>query len=149
LIQAAGETWRIVPGKEEAVRRLKERHRLKALVVVKEERVLAALECGGGPCNERYAEASGLYTRGIFGLTRYTAVAAFRWNVFVLDPVADIAQAAPLRSPLQIPGIPMPDFQDPRDFKNLTEGEFAPARAAVLRFVATVSGDAVKVLGAK
>ena len=149
LIQAAGENWQITSGKEDALRRLRDQLHLKALLVLKETRVMTALECAGGPCSERYADASGLYTRSFFGLTRYNAVAAYQWNVFVLDPVADAAKADPLRSMLRIPATPLPGFKDPANFENLTEAEFSPVRDAILRFTEIASAEAIKTLNAK
>lgn len=149
LIQSAGEKWQIASGKEETIRRLREQLQLKALLVIKETRVMTALECAGGPCSERYADSSGLYTRSFFGLTRYNAVAAYQWNVFVLDPVADVAKADPLRMMLRMPATPLSGFKDPADFENLTEAEFAPVRDAILRFAELASNEAVKALNVK
>lgn len=149
LIQGTGEKWQITSGKEETMRRLREQLRLKAVLVLKETRVMTALECAGGPCSERYADNSGLYTRSFFGLTRYNAVAAYQWNVFVLDPVADAAKADPLRSMLRIPSTPLSGFKDPADFENITEAEFAPVREAILRFTEVASNEAVKALNVK
>ena len=149
LIQGTGEKWQVTSGKEEIMRRLREQLRLKAVLVLKETRVMTALECAGGPCSERYADSSGLYTRSFFGLTRYNAVAAYQWNVFVLDPVADAAKADPLRSMLRFPSTPLSGFKDPADFENLTEAEFVPVREAILRFTEVVSNEAVKALNVK
>jgi len=149
LIQPSGEKWQIAFGKEEIIYRLREQLQLKALLVVKETRVMAALECMGGPCSERYADSSGLYTRSFLNLTSYNAVAAYQWNVFVLDPVADAAKVDPLSSMLRIPAIFLSGFKDPADFKNLTETEFAPVRKAILRFVELTSNEAVKALNVK
>jgi hypothetical protein len=149
LIQPAGEKWQIASGNEETFRRLREQLRLKALIVVKEARVMTALECTGGPCSERYADSSGLYTRSFFGLTRYNAVAAYQWNVFVLDPVADAAKVDPLHRMLRMPVTTLTGFKDPAAFENLTEAEFAPVRDAILRFTELVSNQAVKTLNVK
>ena len=149
LIQVAGEKWEVAPGKEDSVRRLRDQLRLKALLVLKEGRVMAALECSGGPCSERYADASGLYTRSFLGSTRYYAVAAYRWNFFVLDPVTDTAKADPLRRVLRIPAMPLPGFKDPAKFDDLTEADLGPARDAILRFVEAVSAEALKTLSVK
>ena len=150
LIQAAGEKWQIASGKEEIIRRLRDQLRLKALLILKETRVIAARECIGlGSCYKRYADSSGLYTRSAFVVTDYKAVAAYQWNVFVLDPIADAAKADPLRSMLRIPSTPLSGFKDPADFENLTEAEFAPVRDAILRFTEIASNEAVKALNVK
>ncbi|MCL1962242.1 MAG: hypothetical protein FWG56_10860 [Desulfovibrionaceae bacterium] len=149
LIQPVKGGWQIVPGKEGMIRRLREEFRLKALLVVKEGQATAALECAGGPCVARYVNNSGLYTHSIFGLTAYLAVAAYRWNVFVLDPVADVAMADPLKTMLQYPSVRLFGFKSPVDFKNLTEAEFVPVRDAILKFTEKVSKEAVKDLNVK
>lgn len=149
LIQAFGEKWQVGSGKEEAVRRLRDQLKLKALLVLKEGRVMTALECAGGPCSERYADASGLYTRSFFGSTRYHAVAAFHWNFFVLDPVADAAKADPLRSMLRIPATPLLAYKDPATFDNLTEPELSPVRDAIVRFSESAVAEILKILNTK
>jgi hypothetical protein len=149
LIDAGGEKWQVAPKKADAFRRLREQLGLKGVLLVKETRVMTARECSGGPCSERYADRSGLYTRSFLGVTRYDAVAAYEWNVFVLDPVADAAQVDPLQSMLSMPSASLSGFRDPEDFKNLTEAEFAPVRDAILRFVEGVAKEAVKVLNVK
>ena len=149
LIQAKDDVWQVVPGKEEAFRRLRDRLRLKAFIVLKEARVMASLECGGGPCSERYADTSGLFTRSFFGITRYSAVAAFQWNVFTLDPLADIARADPLRQLLRMPATHLPNFKTPVRFEDLTEEEFAPVKDAILKFTDTTAESALKALNPK
>ncbi len=47
LIQTTGGKWQVAAGKEEVVRQLREQHKLKALIVVKDAPVMASLECGG------------------------------------------------------------------------------------------------------
>lgn len=148
LVQPGHGAWQAAPGKEEAVRRLRQQWRLKAVMVLKEGPVQADLECYGGPCNARYVGATGLYTRSMFNLTRYTAVAAYDWNVFVLDPLADTAKAESMRAVLKKPTRWLPST-DPADFSNLTEAELAPVREAILGFVKNASTEAVKTLNAR
>lgn len=149
LLKPSGENWQIAAGKESTFQRLRDQLRLKALFVLKESRVMTALECSGGPCSERYANSSGLYTRSFFGSTRYNAVAAYQWNVFVLDPLADAANADSLRSMLRMPAIPLQKFKEPANFENLTEAEFLPVRDAVLQFTEKASAQALKTLNTK
>lgn len=142
LIQASGEKWQIASGKEDTMRRLRDQLHLKALLILKETRVMARN-------GERYAGASGLYTRSSFGLTSYNAVAAYEWNVFVLDPIADAAKTDPLRSMLQISETPLLGFKDPANFENLTEAEFSPVRDAILQFIEIATTEAIKTLNVK
>ncbi|MBE0592621.1 MAG: hypothetical protein IH616_09510 [Gemmatimonadales bacterium] len=149
LIQPTGEKWQVATGKEETIRRLREQLKLKALLVAKEASVLANIECSGGPCSERYVAGPGLYSRSFLGLSNYYAVAAYQWNVFVLDPVADAAKVDPLWSMLRIPSAHLREFQHPLDFRNLTEAEFAPVREAVLMLTEKASHAAVKSLNVR
>ena len=149
LIQTTGGKWQVAAGKEEVVRQLREQHKLKALIVVKDAPVMASLECSGGPCTARYVDHSGLYTRSVFGYTSYRAVAAFPWNVYVLDSVADISLAEPLRPMLGEPSYFLRSFKSPANFENLTEAEFQPVREGILSFTQEAFKAVVKVLNVK
>ena len=146
LVVTDGEIWRMAPGKENTVRELTERKSLKAVVVVKETRVMTALECGAGPCSERYANASGMYTRSFFGRTRYNAVAAFSLNVYVLEPLADLARTGALRTMMRIPAIPLANYPAPANFQELREHELFSVRDAILRFSEQMATEIVKAL---
>jgi hypothetical protein len=149
LVVADGEKWKVAPGKENTVRDLAERKGLKAVIVVKETRVMTALECAGGPCSERYANASGMYTRSFLGFTRYNAVAAFGLNVYVLDPLADIAKADALRTMMRMPAIPLATYPVPANFEQLTETELLPVRDAILKFSDHMGTEIAKALNPK
>lgn len=138
--------WRLSPGKDKVYRALLKEKGLKAIVVVKETRVMSALECAGGPCTPRYTEASGLYTRSFLGIDHYIAVAAFDLDVCVLDPLANLAEADPLRSMMSQPVVPLKDFADPKDFKQLTEADLRPVRDAILKFSEQMSREITKQL---
>ena len=149
LVVGDGERWKVAPGKENTVRQLAEGKRLRAVVVVKETRVMTALECAGGPCSERYANASGMYTRSFLGATRYNAVAAFGVNVYVLNPLADTAKVDPLRTMLRMPAVALPRHPAPADFEQITEAELLPVRDAVLKFSDKMAEEIAKTLNPK
>jgi hypothetical protein len=149
LVIGDGEKWKVAPGKENTVRELAERKVLKAVVVVKEARVMTALECAGGPCSEHYANASGLYTRSFLGLTRYKAVAGFALNVYVLNPPADISRADPLRTMMRMPAIPLGNYPTPANFEQITEAELLPVRDAILKFSEQMAAEIAKALNPK
>ena len=135
LIQASGQNWQIAPGKEQTLLKLQNRLGLKALIALKESRVMVDMECTGGPCAERYADASGLFSRTFFGLSSYKAVAAFKWDVYVIDPLANMTVVEPLMSKLVFPGIYLKNFPKPINFDNLTEEELRPVREEILHAV--------------
>jgi hypothetical protein len=110
---------------------------------------MTALECAGGPCSERYANASGLYTRSFLGLTRYNAVAGFALNVYVLNPPADISRADPLRSMMRMPAIPLGNYPAPANFEQITEAELLPVRDAILKFSEQMAAEIAKALNPK
>lgn len=149
LVEAVDDRWQVASGRADVYRRLRGELGLRALVVLKETRVMTALECAGGPCAERYADASGLYTRSMFGLTSYRAVAAYQWNVYVLDPLADTATAEPLSSMLRMPTSAIAGFTKPQDFHQLTAEEFAPVREGILAIAATTSVQAATSLNVR
>jgi hypothetical protein len=135
VVQASNE-WNVLASKISAFRTLKERLGIKAVVLLKESRVTVLLDClGASPCVERYMSTSGLYTQSAYGLTKYYAVAAFTWNVFVLDPVADVAQGIAVSKVLKTPKIVIRDFAKPANFENITEAEFEPVREAVMKII--------------
>jgi hypothetical protein len=149
LLVADGEKWKVAPGKEELVRELLDRKGLKAVIALKETRVTTALECAGGPCTERQASASGLYTRSFLGSTRYHAVAAYGLNVYMLAPLADLAKGDPLRTILKMPVVPMDSYPAPAKFDSLTEAELAPARGAVLSFTQQIGAEVARAMNPK
>lgn len=149
LIAPVHDEWKVARRKEAIYHRLSEQMGLKAVVILKEGHVTTALECYGGPCAERFADASGLYTRSMLGMTHYYAVAAYRWNVYVLNPAADIAAVNPLRETLYIPAKVIPKFAEPAKFDNITEAELAPVREAVIKLVELNATEAARSLNVR
>lgn len=149
LVGVKDSAWQLAPNKEILFDRLRNKDKLKAIIVVKQGRVAAAMECLGAPCTEYTTEQSGLFTRSILNTTRYVAVAAMRWNVYLLDPLADSARADPLLSMLKMPAQSLGDFNEPVTFKNLSEAELQPVRAAVLKLVEDTAKVAVQTLNTR
>lgn len=139
LIQPKEFAWVVTPGREPALKRLRDQFGLKAVIVLKEGPVTTSLECAGGPCSARSSGGSGLFTRSFFGLTRYHGVAAYHWNVFVLDPPVDTARATELFDHLRYPARIISDYADPANFENLTESEFGPVRETILKMIRSFS----------
>lgn len=149
LIEPGEKQWVWAPGTESTKNRLRNEKNLKAVIVVKENRVLAALECGGGPCNERYADSPGLYTRSMLVLTVYNAVAAYSWDVYLLDPTANLAYLDSIHSKMRIPSVRLTGYDSPADFKNLSEAEFKPVRDALVKFSDSLVDETVRALKPK
>ncbi|HEX9392545.1 MAG TPA: hypothetical protein VF928_14640 [Usitatibacteraceae bacterium] len=126
LVTSDGRAWLDNPAQLAQLDRLRKELDVKAVVVVADKRVLADLECSGGPCAERYMDKSGLFTRSFLGLTRYKAVAAMEVKIFVLNPAVELSAAEPLKAKLEQRAVFMRDFKEPKVFANLTPEEFAP-----------------------
>lgn len=149
LLQQTESGWKLGAGKEMTFNQMRERLQLKAVVALKESRVRAFMECGGGPCVDRMVEGSGLYSRSMLGMTNYLGVAAYKWNVYALDPLADLTTTASLRNALATPSFPIAGFKKPADFYNISAQEFAPVKDAVLKFVDGSVTEALKPLNPK
>jgi hypothetical protein len=119
---------------------------LKALIVVKEKRVIALSESGGEASAGwvGHAEATGLFTRTEFWRLRCLAVVACQWNVYWLDPPADLALARPLSEMLEVPSERLRAFERPLDFENLTELELEPVRHQVLAIIDQTASTAIQ-----
>lgn len=149
LVELSGNQWRTGQGKEATLTRLKNDLNLKAVLTIRTERALAMVECTGGPCNFRFVNAPGLFTRSLFGPTRYFAVAAYQWNLYALDPVVDLARVKPLVDTVYMPSTELRGFTDPVDFKKLTAEELIPVRDGILESVQTAATVAVQSLNVK
>ena len=131
LVTSDGRAWLDNPAQLAQLNRLRKELDVKAVVVVADKRVLADLECTGGPCAERYMDKSGLFTRSFLGLTRYKAVAAMEVKLFVLNPAVELSAVEPLKARLAQRAVLMRDFKEPKVFANLTPEEFAPVVNAI------------------
>ncbi|SRR5712692_6100852 len=146
LIVWDGEKWKPGPGKENTVRELVERRGLRAVVVVKE----TPIGIGGSVVKPPHsANASGLYTDGSLD-TQYKAVAAFRLNVYVLNPLANISEANPLLIwTIRKRVTPLTNFPAPANFEQITEAEFLPVRDVILKFSEQMAVEIAKALNPK
>lgn len=150
LVVASGTSWQPNPVRSATLSRLKDELGLSAVVVVYDVRTLADLECGGGPCAERYVRTSGLFTRSFFGLTRYFAVAAIDAKVFVLQPAAELSAFDPIAKVRTNRVKLLTDMREPRDFKRLSDDEFQPVAdwiGAYVDQIATASASALRAAG--
>ena len=146
LVDAKNGGWAVSPERDEIVSQLLETENLRSVVVIGEDRVLAALECGAFGCVDRAMDAPGVFTRSILGLTGYTAVAAIDMNVYVLEPPVDLAQLKPLVGKMNKLAVPLPDYRKPEAFKNITLEEFEPVKLAIVDIVDKLSSEAASAL---
>lgn len=149
LIKVEDKAWKIAPGKDANIRRLHNQYRLKAVVVLKEGSTLVYRGvCGPGGCDEGYTNQAGLFTRSHFTLDNYFAVPGYNWNVFVLDPIADIsALAASAKEYTYV--SPRLDGFKPANFKELTEAELRVVQARILEMVERQTGGQLMGLTSK
>lgn len=139
IVQVSGDTWVIASDKTALAKRLREEQKVGAVIVVRPANVLALLECSGGPCSERMVGSPGLFSRSIFGMTRYFSVPAFGWSIYSLTPPADLARADPLARQIRMQSAPVQGIS-PADFYALTERDLQP----VLESILTTSGSIVE-----
>lgn len=149
LLEEKNGNWVVAKDKEAIVAKLRDTLNLKMVVVAKQSRSLASLECSGGPCSSRYIDASGLFTRSIFGIDAYFAVAALSWNIYTFSPYEDVAEIPPFKEMLWRPSSIMRGFKTPANFKELSEAELAPVREVVLSLVSRVGDEIVKGLNSE
>ncbi len=149
LIVASEGKWQIAPGKEKRLQQLRDDMGLRALFVLKESPVTAAMECGAYGCTFFKAQTSGVYTRSFFGFTNYYSVAAIDWGVFVLNPLVDLAQGEKLGEMLRIPSVPFFGHSDPGNFDNITEADFSSIREDIVRFSVGVTYETIRSLNQK
>lgn len=103
-----------------------------AIVKIIEKPLPVAFECTGGGCIDRYSEGYGLYTRSLFGLTRYEAAPSFDMAIELLDPVVDIEKFSSISKVSSSLGLSIKGFKKPKQFKNISESEFEPVKRAIL-----------------
>lgn len=118
---------------------------VRAVVLVRDARVLANRSCTDGPC-ERIAEGPGVYSSSANGVTSWRSVAGFEWHVLLLDPPGDLATAPPLRESLLMPSELLLGSARPH---GTSEADLLPVRQKVLEYVAAVSEDVVIALSGR
>jgi hypothetical protein len=146
LVVPTSTGWQVNPAQAAAFEKLRKTLQLSAVVVVYGERTLAQLQCTGGPCTEWYVQTSGLFTRSVFNLTRYYAVPAFQTKVFVLGTPVELSAFNPIAAVQKEKVKLLSDMAGPKDFKNLTQTEFAPVSnwiGSYLKQIATASATAI------
>ncbi|AGU52806.1 hypothetical protein VAPA_2c02450 [Variovorax paradoxus B4] len=145
LAVSADGRWIANPKQEWAARKLRE-EQISAVVLVEGKRTLARLECTGGPCAESYMANSGLFTRSMLGMTRYFAVPAVEAKVFIMDPPMDLMAYEPMRTMQARRVRQLDNFPEPRDFKRLSNAEFAPVAASIDAHLRSLSRSAAQAL---
>lgn len=146
LIMSANQSWQVNPAHAASFAKIQEDFNLSALVVVEGQPTMADLECTGGPCVVRMIQQPGLFTRSIFPLTSYVAVAAFNTKVFQLSTPADLTPYEPLASLTRSRAKRLKYETEPKDFKQFTPEEFAPVAAWIDNYLQQVSKSSAKVL---
>lgn len=143
LVTQHDKEWAHNPQTVDASTRLRDDFGLSAVVVIKESQVQADLECAGGPCSNRMIGGSGLYSRSMFGMTRYKAVAAITTKIFLLDPPAQLDRNGPLSSQWDDRAINLNDYAGAEDFDNFTKNELQPVRIAIEEYITRMAENIV------
>jgi hypothetical protein len=140
LVEVRDGAWALGTDTAAFARDLARDRKLKAVVLVRDEAVMAMMQCSGGPCSFFTARAPGLFTRSFLGLNTYLAVAALHWNAYHLDPPADLAAVGPLAERLRRPVTRLSDYQ-PAELGSLTEADFVPVHDAIVQFAAGIASE--------
>lgn len=114
---------------------------IKAVIIIEEAPSLAVLECGAYGCSEHYSQGYRLFTRSFLGMDRYMAASSFRIQIETLDEPIDIMLLDEFRETQHyLSKHPMlEDFEDPEDFKKLTEAEMAPVKAGIVNYFSNLA----------
>lgn len=106
------------------------------IVIIKEGQTLASLECSQYGCNRFHSEGYGLFTRSFFGLDRYHASKSFSMSIQTLDTPINLLLTNGFKETQELTEKSklMSDFEDPKDFKNITKEELEPIRLNIIEY---------------
>ena len=129
--------------------RLRQQGGLSALIVVKTAPVTALVlaDDSGGHVNVQMPATGVLTMAGCFS-QRHRAVIAQDWQVYRLDPPANLRLMRPLRRMLDIPSVALPHVSCARGSRALSPQDQESVRHAVTTFIRQVAATAVTVLKA-
>lgn len=126
------------------LQRLRQQGGLSALIVVKTGPVTALVEGGDvGAIVSVQVPATGLLTMADCFSQRHRAVIAQDWQVYRLDPPANLRFMRPLRRMLDIPSVALPHLSGGRGARALSPQDLESVRHAVITFIRQVAATAV------
>ena len=134
VVYKSGE-WMIDDSKLSTYDKLTKELGVDAIVVAKEQEVLAYLECTGGPCTAFTTEASGLFTRSFLGIKSYWAVTAFDTNIYILNAPTNAAGCKSFRNQEELRSAFIRKGFKPKDLKSITPEEWTQVKVGVDKYI--------------
>ena len=123
--------WVVDSSKSSSFEKLKNQLGLDAVIVVKEQEVLAYLECAGGPCTSWTINSSGLFTRSFLNIKNYWAVAAFDTNIYIINTPTNAAVCESFRKFEDLRSSNIRHSFKPKNLKEITSEEWAKVKNQV------------------
>jgi hypothetical protein len=123
--------WVVDSSKSSVFEKLKNQFDLDAVIVAKEQEVLAYLECTGGPCTSWTVDSSGLFTRSFLNIKNYWAVAAFDTNIYILDTPTNAAVCESFRKFEDLRSSNIRHSFKPKNLKEITSEEWSQVKNQV------------------
>jgi hypothetical protein len=137
--------WVDHPDRADSLSKLRNEFQVRAVVIVKGDRVVAKSDTTpmGTVIPRAWMSGSGLYSMQSMLFKEYNAVAAFGVTVFMLEPAANLSASGPLVSQDIYRTIELEEFPNPKDIKDLTREEFQPVYDAIDQYISDAAELAV------
>jgi len=120
-----------------------------SVINIKDTRSLVILACSQYGCTEFYSEGYGLFTKSFFGLDSYYASASFNINAEFLSPAHNITIMKDMRELVgwEKRSLYLDDFEDPKNFENITKEEMLPVKTKILEYFEKVGSTVLSHMG--
>lgn len=139
FVGIADKQWYLNPSAE-AARQALLAQGIGVVITITEVPTLAMLNCSQYGCTEFYSQGQGLFTRSFFGIDNYHASASYDFTAEILDPGVDLMIFENMRELVSYDQKNASfSMEDPADFENITEQEFAVVKMQIERYIASVA----------
>ncbi|WP_337879220.1 hypothetical protein [Rheinheimera sp.] len=135
FVDVQNKNWQFNPAPELLRQRLLAEG-IQVVISVYETPSLAFLQCSSYGCSEFYSQGYGLFTRSFLGMDMYFSSAAFAISVETIHQPVDLTLMPKLEAltNYQAKHKELGDFEDPKDFNNITAEEMEPVRQSILTY---------------
>ena len=131
--------WIVDDSKFSIYNKLTKELEIDAIIVAKEQEVLAYLECTGGPCTAFTTKASGLFTRSFLGIKSYWAVTAYDTNIYILNTPTNASNCKSFRKQEDVRSAFIRKGFKPKDLKAITPEEWTQVKTEIDKYVEDMS----------
>ena len=142
LVNVQDKNWQFNPEPEVLRQRLLAEG-IQVVISIYETPSLAFLQCSSYGCSEFYSQGYGLFTRSFLGMDMYFSSAAFAISVETIHQPVDLTLMPKLEAltNYQAKHHELSDFDDPKDFKNITAQEMEPVRLSILNYFSALGSQ--------